>query len=285
MWDARTGKRKHQLHADDRGFGLSAAFTPDGRHVVVGYGSGGTTTDGNWPARMWRVADGKVVREFSGHKDSVRHLAISPDGKQLVTDDRRGRKVGRVWELETGKLIREGYWTDNLQATYVFSPTGRLIGIAPTNPERGRPAEITIGEPFSEPRFGTWPNGGGQVKALSPDGDFVAMLESVARNESQIVIRRTATGEITKGLLLERVDYWSPVVFSPNSQVRGCRLNHSNISCPTVHVFEMQTGREVRTIRGHRGSISALAFTPDGTRLATGSSDSTVLIWDLTTSP
>jgi WD40 repeat protein len=34
------------------------------------------------------------------------------------------------------------------------------------------------------------------------------------------------------------------------------------------------------TFRGHRGLVTALAFRPDGLRLASGSTDSTVLIWD-----
>jgi hypothetical protein len=49
----------------------------------------------------------------------------------------------------------------------------------------------------------------------------------------------------------------------------------------TVHVWEVATGKEVRTFRGHRGEIPSLAFSANGRRLASGSTDSTVLLWEL----
>ena len=49
----------------------------------------------------------------------------------------------------------------------------------------------------------------------------------------------------------------------------------------TVRVWDVGTGKEVRLFEGHRGPVKALAFSPDGKRLATASRDSTVLIWDV----
>jgi hypothetical protein len=48
-----------------------------------------------------------------------------------------------------------------------------------------------------------------------------------------------------------------------------------------VHLWEAATARKVRTLRGHRGEMEALAFSGNGRRLASASWDSTVLIWDL----
>src|SRR5262249_39716240 len=36
-----------------------------------------------------------------------------------------------------------------------------------------------------------------------------------------------------------------------------------------------------RTLKGHRGSVMAVAFAPDGTTLASGSRDGTVKLWDV----
>src|SRR5262249_20247891 len=41
-------------------------------------------------------------------------------------------------------------------------------------------------------------------------------------------------------------------------------------------------GRERVRLEGHQGPVSTVAFAPDGKQLATGSNDTTVLVWDLT---
>jgi hypothetical protein len=50
----------------------------------------------------------------------------------------------------------------------------------------------------------------------------------------------------------------------------------------TIHLLDVATGKESRTLKGHGGSVPTLAFSPDGTRLASGQGDSTVLVWDVT---
>jgi HEAT repeat protein len=46
-------------------------------------------------------------------------------------------------------------------------------------------------------------------------------------------------------------------------------------------VFELATRRARLTLVGHAGPVQALAFSPDGGRLATGSADTTAIVWDL----
>jgi WD40 repeat protein/serine/threonine protein kinase len=49
----------------------------------------------------------------------------------------------------------------------------------------------------------------------------------------------------------------------------------------TVHIWELTTGRRVRSLKGDAFEIWGLAFSPDGTRLASGGWDHTVKIWDV----
>src|SRR5262249_41382896 len=50
----------------------------------------------------------------------------------------------------------------------------------------------------------------------------------------------------------------------------------------TIKIWDVASGRELRTLEGHMGHVSALVFSPDGAHLASTSWDGTVTLWDLT---
>jgi WD40 repeat protein len=66
------------------------------------------------------------------------------------------------------------------------------------------------------------------------------------------------------------------LTFSPD----GTRLATAG-DTGTAMVWEVATGKELQTLRGHTGSLFSVAFSPDGNRLATGSQDLTVKIWNV----
>jgi WD40 repeat protein len=68
------------------------------------------------------------------------------------------------------------------------------------------------------------------------------------------------------------------VAFSSNSQLvaRGNNIHK------TARVFEAATGKELLSL-AHQGIVSAVAFSPDGRWLATGSDDKTARVFDVAT--
>ena len=50
----------------------------------------------------------------------------------------------------------------------------------------------------------------------------------------------------------------------------------------TVRVWEVETGELIAEFSGHKSNVSSLAFDYDGSLLASGSFDTTILLWDMT---
>ena len=105
------------------------------------------------------------------------------------------------------------------------------------------------------------------VLAFSPNGEFLA---TASDSENATRLWSTATGQ-----LIAVFDGIAPK-FSPDSQVL------LTISKKTAKLWN-STGKLKLTLTGHDGNITAATFSPDGTRLATGSEDGTVKVWNANT--
>ncbi|MHC4174593.1 MAG: WD40 repeat domain-containing protein [Planctomycetota bacterium] len=49
-----------------------------------------------------------------------------------------------------------------------------------------------------------------------------------------------------------------------------------------VKIWDAITGKELRTLSWHKGRARSVVFTPDGTRIVSGSHDCTAKVWDMT---
>jgi len=70
----------------------------------------------------------------------------------------------------------------------------------------------------------------------------------------------------------------SAVAVTPDS-----RNAISGSSYRTMKVWDLETGQEIRTLKGHNKGISTVAVSPDGRKVISGSSDNTIKVWDLET--
>ena len=70
---------------------------------------------------------------------------------------------------------------------------------------------------------------------------------------------------------------WSGIglAISPDGELLVQAAGHS------ARLWDLAAGKELTRLAGHEGDVTAVAFGPDGKTLATGSADTTVLIWNV----
>ena len=90
---------------------------PGGKYLAAGY-----TLDKD--VYLWDIATGAIVSKFVGHTEGEIGLAVSPDGKRILSWSKDGTL--RLWDVETGKQLNqlEGHAE---RAEGLFSPDGKLI--------------------------------------------------------------------------------------------------------------------------------------------------------------
>jgi WD40 repeat protein len=103
------------------------AFSPDGQHLVVTYGSAGDRPDNNYPgvAVLYETTKGAIVGRPLRHDDDAFSPCFEPEGRWFVTasDDCTVRRWDSITGGDIGDPIRLP-----LRVRYLnVSPTGKLI--------------------------------------------------------------------------------------------------------------------------------------------------------------
>ena len=107
------------------------SFSRDGQYIA--------TAGNDKLVRIWRAADGAMLKELAGHTSHIYNLAFHPNGKHLVSGDLKGTL--KQWELETWQLVRDydakllhkydtGFMADCGGIRGIdFSPDGRFLAV------------------------------------------------------------------------------------------------------------------------------------------------------------
>jgi RNA polymerase sigma factor (sigma-70 family) len=201
------------------------------------------------------------------HGNSVYGMLLSPDGKTVVSYG--GNPSITFWDAATGREVRR--LPKGAQAA-AFTPDGRTL--------------ISFGD--YEARF--WDAATGKMRrskgigrdgwmsclVVSPDGKQLAACGPAGQVKvwdlatDRLVHTFTAKGRVA-----------SAVAFSPDGKLLAAGYRNDG----TIRFFDLAKGKEVRVLKGHPQGVRCLAFSRDGTRLASGGAlnDGSLLLWDLAT--
>jgi WD40 repeat protein len=211
----------------------------------------------------------------------MRVAAFSPDGKTLVAGS--SDRTARWWDVESalqsfepGQDIPE---RKRLKMRFVvsalaFSPDGRTLVIGTGDASGQSPNGLALccdaatgevrktiaeGESVAVAAYSR----DGRRLALATDRNYTLVLDGATLGE----VARCSGGRAGHGRL----------ALSPDG---GTLATAGGFS---IALWDAETGRERALLKGHRGRVWALLFTPDGRTLVSGAGDGLVRLWDVET--
>jgi WD40 repeat protein len=240
-----------------------------------------------WHYLKNRISSGAVLT-LSGHKEVVVGVAVSSDSRLIATSSLDS--TVKVWNAANGNELHTLQGHTGYVFGVAFSPDNQFLASCSGQADTG-PGEIIVwnletGKPVFEPIKGN--TGFGSRIAYSPNGKSIASTCGDLEKRSEVRLWNAATGKSLGSPLTGDGQGLLDVVFSPDGRYVAASSGTLDFGKPykppgNVIIWDTETRKKVKTLSGHTGSVSSLAFSPDGQRLASGSWDMTVKTWDAPT--
>ncbi|HEX5503331.1 MAG TPA: WD40 repeat domain-containing protein [Thermomicrobiales bacterium] len=207
-------------------------------------------------------ADGSPIQIGSGSSASVASLALSPDGKTVIT---AGMAGVQMWSVADHRHLRtvDGTWSDAV----AWSPDGRWLATASAGlPRTIRLWRVADGAPLDTL---TGPTRAIVQLAWSADG---ATLAAVSDGKT-VRLWRVDAGRGESLRTLATTDYLRCVAVSPDGRLVAAGGDRA------IRVWQVGDGRLVRTLATPTQVTASIAFSPDGQVLAAGGGIGTLWLW------
>jgi len=229
-------------------------------------------------ASHWDLTTGEHILTVLGLDTDLMADALSPDGKMIACGGRDG--VVTLWDVSTSENIQVFKGHKGSIRSVAISPDGKLLASVSSvavssrgqrNPYGGTDTNVKLWDVATGECLKTldWHWQGVVMVAFSPDGKT---LVSAAKGDP-LALWDVATGKRLRTFARGR--YGTPLVaFSGDGKM---------FAGPALRVLDPATGDRLQEIKDPDRWITAIAISPDGKTVATGTKRGDVRLWDVAT--